>query len=72
MKKILIGSYAAIASIFALYGTFFGAYSHQGFAANLGRAVVWPAIVFPSFGKLIGSIVLLLVLGAIFVLVPRR
>mgnify|MGYP001180964185 FL=1 len=72
MKKYLIGGYATIALLFAIYGTLFGAHSHQGFAANLGRAVVWPAILFPSFGAFIGGIVMLLVVVAILVLVPRR
>lgn len=72
MKKALIGGYAAIAFLFAIYGTLFGAHSHQGFAYNLGRAIVWPATMFPSFGAFIGGLVMLLVVGAILVLVPRR
>lgn len=72
MKKYLIGGYAAIACLFAIYGSLFGDFSHKGFAYNLGRAVVWPATMFPSFGAFIGGIVMLLVVVAILVLVPRR
>ena len=71
MKKILIGAYAGIAVLFALYGTLFGAHSHEGFAANLGRAVVWPAILFPSLGAFIGGIVMLVVIVAVLVFVKR-
>lgn len=71
MKKVLMGGYAAIAALFAFYGTFFGTYSYQGFAANLGRAIVWPAILFPSLGKVIGGILMLLVITGVLIFVKR-
>lgn len=72
MKKILIGGYAGIALLFAIYGTLFGAHSHQGFANNLGRAIVWPAILFPSFGAFIGGVVMLLAITAVIIFVKRE
>ncbi|MBN8263135.1 MAG: hypothetical protein J0M21_00600 [Xanthomonadales bacterium] len=72
MKKYLIGGYAAVAFLFAIYGTLFGDFAYKGFAYNLGRAVVWPAIMFPSVGAFIGGVVMLLVVVAILVLVQRR
>lgn len=67
LKQLLISGYAVIAVLFALYGMTFGAEAYKGFAWNLGKAVVWPVVIFPSLGKLIGGIVWILVIGAILV-----
>lgn len=59
LKQKLIWGYFSIALLFALYGTWFGPQSYKGFMANLGSAVVWPAVIFPSLGYVIGGVVLL-------------
>ena len=71
MKKILMGGYAAIAVLFAFYGTFFGSNAYKGFAYNLGAGVIWPAILFPSLGKVIGGILMLLVIAGVLLFVKR-
>lgn len=61
--KTLLWIYAALIVVFALYGTWWGDYAFRGFAYNLGRAFIWPAILFPSVGKAIGGLVLLAFVG---------
>lgn len=63
--KTLLWIYAALIVVFALYGTWWGDYAFRGFAYNLGRAFIWPSILFPSLGKLLGGIVLLAVIAAL-------
>jgi len=33
-----------------------GRYAYKGFFYNLGQGLIWPAVVFPSLGKLIGAV----------------
>lgn len=63
MKKILILFYVAMIVIFAIYGANWGDYAYKGFAYNLGMALVWPAVIFPSIGKAIGTMVILGLVG---------
>lgn len=57
--KTIIWIYVALIFVFALYGTWWGDMAYKGFAANLGRAVVWPVILFPSLGAAIGGVLVL-------------
>lgn len=68
--KGLVGLYLFIAFIVAVYGNWWGDYAFRGFAWNFGRALVWPVIMFPSLGQIIGGIVL--VGGAILLLALKR
>ena len=61
--KLAIWIYVALIFVFAIYGTWFGDYAFKGFAANLGRALFWPGILFPSLGKALGAVVLLAFIG---------
>lgn len=65
LKGKLISGYLVIGFIYTLYSWLFTSYSHASFAYNLGRGLVWPGAMFPSFGAFIGVIVLLVVIGAI-------
>lgn len=64
VKTVLIGGYIAIGILFALYRHFFGHDLH-GFAYHLGQGLVWPAVMFPSVGKAIGAVILLIVVGSL-------
>jgi len=64
VKKLAV-IYFIIAIIFAFYGNWWGDDAYRGFAYNLGKSIVWPAIVFPSLGKILGGVVLLGVLGLV-------
>jgi len=33
-----------------------GDYDYKGFAYNLGRGLIWPAVWFPAFGKFLGGL----------------
>lgn len=55
--------YVALIVVFAIYGSFWGDYAFRGFAYNLGRAFIWPVILFPSVGKAIGALVLVVFVG---------
>ena len=60
--KYLIGLYGATVLIAMIYFNFWGQFAFKGFAYNLGRAVLWPTVAFPSFGALLGGLVLIVVL----------
>lgn len=62
-KSIALSIYAVIALGCATYWSFFGAYQYSGFATNLGRSLVWPAVIFPTVGKIIGGTVMVIVIG---------
>ncbi|MEA9557498.1 hypothetical protein VC273_16795 [Xanthomonas nasturtii] len=70
--KYLIGLYGASVVVAAICFANWGQYAYKGFAYNLGRALVWPAIVFPSFGGLLSGLIWLGVIGGVLVLVQRR
>lgn len=64
--KLLLG-YAVIGVLYALYAYFFGATSHRGFFYNLGQGLVWPAAMFPAFGRYIGGLIwVFLIAGVMF------
>lgn len=63
--KYLVGIYVATVLIAAICFDIWGQYAYKGFFYNLGRAFVWPAIVFPSVGAALGGLVLMFVIGAV-------
>ena len=63
--KYLIGLYGATVLIAAIYFDIWGEYASRGFFSNLGRAVVWPAIAFPSFGRLLTGLIWVTVIGGV-------
>ena len=63
--KVAIRIYAVLIVLFAIYGSLWGEMSHRGFAYNLGRAFVWPTILFPSVGAAIGGLVILALVAAV-------
>jgi hypothetical protein len=65
VKATLIGLYAVIGFFFAVYQHFWGKYNYKSFAFNLGQGIVWPAVMFPSVGKFIGGVLLLLIIAAL-------
>ena len=65
IKSWLIGCYFGIGLLFAVYQHFWGHHSYKSFAYHLGQGVVWPAVMFPSVGKFIGGIMILLFIGFI-------
>lgn len=65
IKSWLISGYFIMGLLFAIYQHFWGQYSDKSFAYNLGQGVVWPAVMFPSVGKVIGGILLLLIIGGL-------
>lgn len=64
VKQVLIGLYALIGVVFALY-KHFGTYDTHGFAYHVGQGLIWPAVMFPSIGKAIGGVIMLVVIGAL-------
>ena len=63
MGRKILGVYIALIFVFALYGNWWGDYAYRGFGYNLGRALIWPAILFPGVGEALGLLVLLVVIG---------
>ena len=70
--KHVIGLYGATVLIAVICFNFWGQYAFRGFAYNLGLAVVWPAVVFPSFGALLGGLFCLVVIVALLTLKSGR
>lgn len=65
MKKNLILFYVAMIIGFAIYGANWGDYAYRGFAFNFGAALLWPAVIFPSLGKAIGTMIVIGLVGYI-------
>ncbi|MCT9980290.1 hypothetical protein M2R48_18335 [Acinetobacter sp. I-MWF] len=63
IKSWLIRAYFIIGLLFAIYQNFWGQQSYKSFAYHLGQCIVWPALMFPSVGKFIGGILILLIIG---------
>jgi hypothetical protein len=59
-RQIVLMVYLAIAMLFTVYGTFFGEDHHRGFFFNFGKSLVWPFLLFPVVGKLVGAILLVI------------
>ena len=59
-KQKIIAAYLVIALCFAAYGALFGSHASRGFFYNLGMGVVWPAIIFPSLGWIVGGIIIVI------------
>lgn len=63
MGRVVLSVYVLLIFVFAIYGNWWGAYAYKGFFFNLGRSLIWPVILFPSVGKAIGLLVVLVVVG---------
>ncbi|WEE39363.1 hypothetical protein [Acinetobacter sp. TAC-1] len=61
----LIRSYLIIGLLFAIYQNFWGQHSYKSFAYHLGQGIVWPAVMFPSVGKFIGGVLILVIIGGL-------
>lgn len=70
--RYLIGLYGVTVLIATVCFYIWGRYSYKGFFFNLSHGLVWPAVVFPSFGRLIGGLVWLVVIVGILALVKGR
>ena len=70
--RYLVGLYGVTVLLAVTYFEIWGQTAHRSFFANLGRAVVWPAIMFPSFGKLLSGLIWLAVIIALLLLVRRQ
>ena len=60
IKTGLISIYLVIGVFFAVYQHFWGQYNYKSFAYNIGQGFVWPAVMFPVVGKIVGGILILL------------
>ena len=65
IKAWVIGGYFIIGFFFTVYQNFWGQYSYKSFAYHIGRGIVWPAVMFPSVGKFIGGIIILIIIALI-------
>ena len=65
IKAWLIGGYFIIGFFFTVYQNFWCQYSYKSFAYHIGRGIVWPAVMFPSVGKFIGGVIILIIIALI-------
>lgn len=63
VKSWVISGYLVIGFFFAIYQHFWGQYNYKPFTYNLGQGLVWPAVMFPVVGKIVGGILILLFIG---------
>ncbi|MDN0076079.1 hypothetical protein QU481_14410 [Crenobacter sp. SG2303] len=68
MKNKIIVAYVGFGILYALYAWIFGDTAHKSFAYNLGQGLVWPAVMFPSLGKIMGAIIIVAFVAVITVL----
>lgn len=65
--KTIAFLYCFIALCTTIYGAFIGDQSYKAFSWHLGQGLVWPAVLFPSFGKTLGILIFgVLALGLFF------
>ena len=64
VKATLVGIYAVIGFLYAVYQHFWGQYNYKSFAYNIGQGLIWPAWMFPSVGHFIGSVLILGIVAA--------
>jgi len=67
-KQTIITIYLVIGLLFGLYQWFLGPMAYKGLMYNLGRGLVWPALMFPAFGHAIGAIVIVVLVIVVLVL----
>ena len=65
LKHKLILTYLIFGVMFALYVWMYGDTAHKSFAYNLGQGLVWPAVMFPVLGKIVGAIILVVFIAII-------
>jgi len=69
IKYIAAIVYALVALGVACYGAWWGEMAYKSFAYHFGRGIVWPVLIFPGLGQLIGGLV---IVGVIFLLVVLK
>ena len=65
IKTWAISGYLGIGFFFAVYQHLWGHYKYKSFMFNIGQGLIWPAVMFPSVGKFIGGMLLLIIIGAL-------
>jgi hypothetical protein len=65
LKRKLIYGYLIIAVLFVIGTLIFGTAPHNTIAVGIGNGLVWPAVMFPGFGKVIGALLLIAFLAFI-------
>ncbi|MCO8089151.1 MAG: hypothetical protein GX151_02370 [Gammaproteobacteria bacterium] len=65
IKAWFFGSYFAIGLLCTIYLNFWGKESYKSIAYHIGQGLIWPAVIFPSVGKFIGGIIILLFIATL-------
>ena len=63
IKSTIFSIYILLAVGTAVYGSIWGDFNYKGVAYNIGRALVWPFIWFPTLGAIVGGILLLILIA---------
>jgi ABC-type long-subunit fatty acid transport system fused permease/ATPase subunit len=59
----IVALYIFIGIIYTFYSWIYGDTAHKSFLYNIGRGLLWPAVMFPIIGKIIGAIVVVIFVG---------
>lgn len=54
----VLAGYLLIGLLYAIYANHWGDDSYRDFAYHLGQGAVWPVVVLPGLGKLIGGLLI--------------
>ncbi|MBI5925881.1 MAG: hypothetical protein HY836_09815 [Aquabacterium sp.] len=68
LKHKLILAYIAIGLLYACYAHFFGSNPSKPWGWHIGQGLVWPAVLIPGLGSLIGGVIIIAFVIAITVL----
>lgn len=58
IKGKIISFYLLIAIGTSIYTSIWGDLAFKGAAYNIGRSIVWPVILFPSLGAVVGGVLI--------------
>ena len=65
-RDMLIGGYIIVGVLVTLYQWLLGPTAYQGFWFNLGKGVFWPTTIFPWLGQLVGGVIWIGIVIALF------
>ena len=68
LKHKLILAYVVIAALYAIYEHFFGPHAGLSWGRCIGHGLVWPAVLIPGLGALIGGVLIVAFVVALMVL----
>lgn len=64
IKDVAVSFYVLIAIGYTVWAWLWGPHSYRGFFYNFGQGLVWPFVMFPTLGKIVGGILIVAIVVA--------